>query len=90
MQATVEISMYPLAEDYAQAITEFILRVRRHAGVRAETNGLSTQLFGEYDHLMDILKDEMRTVLDERKVVFIMKLAAGERTRENLPTVLRA
>ena len=89
MQATVEISMYALSDDYEKKIIDFILRVKQNKNIRVEVNGLSTQLFGEYDELMDVLKAEMKNTFNNSKSVFVLKIAGSERTKEKLPEVLR-
>lgn len=89
MIATVEISMYALTDDYAKKVIGFIQRVKQYEGIRVEVNGLSTQLFGEYDLLMDVLKKEMRTDFDNGKAVFLMKIAGMELTKDKLPDVLK-
>ena len=89
MIATIEISMYALTDDYANKIIGFIQRVKKYPGIRAEVNGLSTQLFGEYDVLLDALKKEMEEELLHGKNVFLLKIGKGELTKENLPEVLK-
>ncbi|MDF2438111.1 MAG: hypothetical protein K0Q95_2487 [Bacteroidota bacterium] len=89
MQATVEISMYALEDGYEQKVIDFIQRVKRNKNIRVEVNGLSTQLFGEYDELMDLLKNEMRSSFENGKAVFLVKLAGSELTKEKLPDVLK-
>ncbi len=90
MQATVEISLYPLTENYAEVVIEFIQRLKRDT-IRMEVNGLSTQLFGEYEELMDLLQAEARRLFSERKAVIVMKFTAGPDalTKERLPEVLK-
>lgn len=89
MIATVEISMYALEDAYEQKVIDFIKSVKRNKNIRVEVNGLSTQIFGEYDELMDLLKNEMRTVFENGKAVFLLKLAGSELTKEKLPSILR-
>ncbi|MCK6650667.1 MAG: hypothetical protein L6Q66_13500 [Bacteroidia bacterium] len=89
MIATVEISMYALTDGYAEKVIDFIQRVKKHPGIKVEVNGLSTQLFGEYDHLMDVLKKEMRTDFENGKAVFLLKLAGSELTKDKLPEILK-
>ena len=89
MKASIDISLYPLTSEYEEVITNFILDLRKRPGIKVETNGLSTQLFGDYDTLMDILKEDIGRVFEERKAVFVLKLAADEHTREKLPGSLR-
>jgi uncharacterized protein YqgV (UPF0045/DUF77 family) len=89
MKASIDISLYPLTKDYPEIITDFILKLRERQGIKVETNGLSTQIFGDYDILMDILKHDIGQVLSLHKAVFVLKLAADEHTREKLPASLR-
>ena len=89
MIATIEISMYPLTEQYKQKIIDFVLRFKKNKDIRVEVTGLSTRLVGEYDLLMDVLKNEMHSVFENGKAVFILKIAGKEMTRESIPEVLK-
>jgi uncharacterized protein YqgV (UPF0045/DUF77 family) len=89
MIATVEISMYSLTDAYEQKVIDFIQRIKLNKDIRVEVNGLSTQLFGEYNMLMEVLKTEMKTVFEEGKAVFILKLAGMELTKDKLPEILK-
>ena len=60
MKASVDISLYPLVDEYIPAIKEFIERVQEYSGVSVVRNDLSTQLYGDYDQIMDLLKVELR------------------------------
>lgn len=60
MTIAVEISMYPLTEDYEPSILDFIARLEAHDGLRVEINSMSTQIFGEYDTLMPHLQATMK------------------------------
>ncbi len=74
MQASVDISLYPLKEDYIPAIAEFIDRISQHPQISVTRNDLSTQLFGDYDKIMDILKKEIRYSWETwGKGVFVIK-----------------
>lgn len=88
MIATIEISMYALSDDYAAKVIAFIQRVKQNKSIRVEVNGLSTQLFGDYDLLMKTLKEEMQHDLENGSTVFLLKIGPGELTREKLPSVL--
>ena len=88
MIATIEISMYALSDDYAERIIAFIQRVKQNRNIRVEVNGLSTQLFGEYEELMLLLKKEMQHDLENGRSVFLLKIDPGELTKEKLPSVL--
>jgi len=47
MQISVELSCYPLADDFIPMISNFIKKINQHPEVTAITNTMSTQLFGE-------------------------------------------
>lgn len=71
----VEISLYPLADEFIPAIQAFIDRLNTHAGLKVVTNSMSTQVFGDYDHVMGVLTREMRTTFaGGRKAIFVMKV----------------
>ncbi len=89
MIATIEISMYALTDGYEQKVIDFIQRGKENKDIRVEVNGLSTQLFGEYNLLMDVLKTEMQTDFENGRAVFLLKIASGERTKDKLPEVLK-
>ncbi len=85
MQASAEISMYPLTEHYKEPIIGFIGQLKKRPGLRVEVNGLSTQIFGEYDVVMDALKTGMAGVFSNGKAMFVLKIGRGELTPESLP-----
>ncbi len=89
MKTTVELSLYPLHQDYSKIVVDFVLELRKNKNIRFETNGLSTQIFGDYDEIMSLLTSEIKTVLSEQKAVFVMKVASGERSISNLPERLK-
>ena len=68
MDLAIEISMYPLNKAYETAILAFIGRLKAYPDITVQVNQLSTQLFGDYNLLMDCLHKEIKPAL----------LAAGE------------
>ena len=74
MKASIDMSLYPLSEDYKPAIRDFIQRVGEYDGVAIKRNDLSTQLFGDYDQIMDILKVEIKRSWETYgKGIFVVK-----------------
>jgi uncharacterized protein YqgV (UPF0045/DUF77 family) len=74
MKASVDISLNPLADDYIPAIKEFIERVQQYPDVAVVRNDLSTQLYGDYEQLMDLLKVELRLSWEKYgKSIFVIK-----------------
>ncbi|MFL2569530.1 MAG: hypothetical protein ACJ0QH_02345 [Flavobacteriales bacterium] len=75
MKCSVEISMYPLDVNYIEPITFFIKRLKRHPFISLETNGMSTQVFGDYDNVMTVIQKEIKnSFLLQQKVVFNIKV----------------
>ena len=79
MQLTVDISMYPLKDDFITPITWFIERVAAYPNIRRKTNALATQLTGPYDEVMDMLKVEMKASHAEfGQAIFVCKFLNGK------------
>jgi len=74
MNISVEISYYPLAQEYIPPIRSFIDRIRENKNLIAKTNGMSTQVFGPFDEVMDTLKKEMKKSFENPHSVFVMKV----------------
>jgi len=78
MRAAVEISMYPLIEGYRTMIRAFIERLKSDPELVVRSNTLSTQLWGDMDHLMQVLSREMRLSADAgAQLVFVLKVLPG-------------
>lgn len=75
MKTSVEISMYPLGREYIPDIKEFVERLKTHHELVVEVNGMSTQIFGEYRDIMQILTDEIEHSFQKNgKSVFVLKI----------------
>ena len=75
MKASVDISLYPLADEYIPAIKEFIERVQQYPQIAVVRNDLSTQLYGDIDQIMDLLKIEVKLSWEKYgKGIFVIKL----------------
>ena len=55
MDVSVEISLYPLNNEYIPPIQDFIDRVNDAEGLTVKTNVMSTQVFGKYEKVMSCL-----------------------------------
>lgn len=67
--------MYPLKEDYKPSIIAFIKKLRKHPFIKVNTNGMSTQVFGDYKRVMNAINTEMEnTFLNSNAVVFNLKV----------------
>ncbi|MEO6186555.1 MAG: YkoF family thiamine/hydroxymethylpyrimidine-binding protein [Steroidobacteraceae bacterium] len=77
MNIAVEISMYPLAEEYLPAIQSFIDRLRTNDRLQVLTNTMSTQVFGELDEVFAALQREIKASFEAGpRAVFVAKFLA--------------
>ena len=60
MNISVELTLTPLKDDYEPLIIDFIQRLRQ-SGLTVLENPLSTQVFGPYDVVMEVLNREIKT-----------------------------
>lgn len=74
MKLLVEISLYPLTQDFIPQIDHFIARLNTYEGITVWTNDISTQIVGDYDYVMKIIQDEVKRSFEfENKMVFVTK-----------------
>jgi hypothetical protein len=75
MDIGVEISLYPLRNDYIPPIKGFIERLNADGRFRVITNDMSTQVFGRYEEVMEALTRELRPTFErDGKAIFVMKV----------------
>ena len=81
MDISIEISLYPLAEQkFKSQIWAFIKRLRSIQGLHVVTNGMSTQVFGEYDLAVTAVMAEIKQVHHSlNSAVFNVKFIGGDR-----------
>jgi uncharacterized protein YqgV (UPF0045/DUF77 family) len=65
MKIAVEISLYPLNQQYEAPILDFIHRLNQHPGLKVHTNNMSTQIEGEYDLVMEALNKELKESMEK-------------------------
>lgn len=72
MQISVELTLSPLQDTFEQPIIDFIIKLR-NSGLKVLENPLSTQIYGDYDTVMNILHQEIKIALEaiERGVLYI-------------------
>jgi uncharacterized protein YqgV (UPF0045/DUF77 family) len=74
MNTSVDISYYPLKEEFIPPIKDFINRLNRYEKLTVKTNGMSTQVFGEYDDVMNAVVTEIKKSFELPHSVFILKI----------------
>ena len=88
MKITVDLSMYPLDQDYKPPIKAFIRRLRENADIELVTNQMSTQIRGEHARVMQVLNECMsETMQDEGRVVFVARYINADLDISQLPDI---
>jgi len=78
MRVAVEMSLYPLADEFIPPILDFIARLKAHPRLAVVTNSMSTQISGELDDVFDALRAEVAaTFANPRRSVLVMKVLGG-------------
>ena len=80
MKISVELTLTPLQDNYEPAIIDFIKNLR-NSGLTVLENPLSTQIYGDYDAVMNLLQKEMKLALEavERGLLYI-KIVKSDRS----------
>ena len=82
MRITVELSLYPLTENYVAPIRDFIARLKTYKDLSIVTNATSTQIVGAY--VFEILSKETEPTFAFGHNVFVMKVLGFERDIESI------
>lgn len=78
MIMTVEISMYPIRDDYLQPIKDFIAKLNLYLDLIVVTTPTSTRIQGEYTQVMKALTDAMAASYESYGTsVFVTKFLPG-------------
>ena len=75
MIVTVEISYYPLAENFNAPISEFIDRLTNNEKIKVEFGRMSSSITGEYQEVMKTLNKSMEIMMETNPSVFNIKIS---------------
>ena len=80
MEISVELTLTPIQDNYEPAIIDFIKSLRA-SGLTIKENPLSTQVYGDYDKVMEVLNKEMKIDLEavDRGLMYI-KIVKSDRS----------
>ena len=80
MEISVDISMYPLQQEFEIPILAFISQLEKEENVEVVRNELSTQIHGDYKTIMALLEKEMFSVFTEiPDSIFVLKFVGNNR-----------
>jgi len=81
MQLSIEISNYPLDQQYKAPIKDFIARLALNSQVTTSSNIMSTQVFGDYEVVMALLNQEMKASFERfGTMIFVVKFINADLT----------
>ena len=79
MFVSVEISLYPLRDEFVPTIEAFLERLRARTDLTILSNTMSTRVIGEYDRVFEALHAEMRRTHETvPHAVFVAKIVGGD------------
>ncbi len=79
MYLSVQLSYYPFDANFKPPIKEVIARLQ-DSGLEVYPNRMSTQVFGEFDAVMQALSDTMKWSFERfGKAVFVANFLEGDR-----------
>ena len=80
MNISVELTLSPLQDNFETPIIQFIKKLRA-SGLTVLENPLSTQVFGDYDEVMELLNSEIKESFKNLDhVVLTMKVVKSDRS----------
>jgi len=80
MQISVELTFSSLQDDFEEHIINFIKKLR-DSGLTILENPLSTQVFGDYDAVMNLLQNEIKEAFELMdKGLLFMKVVKSDRS----------
>ena len=81
MKLSIELTLTPLKKDFIPTIKSFILKLRS-LGFIVKENPLSTQIYGDFDSVMQSLVPLIRnTFKDEEAIMLHLKMVKGDRSQ---------
>lgn len=83
MTTSIDISYYPLTEAFIPHVQDFIDRLNTYKNIKVSTSGISTQVFGGYREVMQIITDEIEKSFELPNSVFVLKIINAELTEYN-------
>jgi len=74
MHISVEISYYPLNEEYKKPILQFIEALKENKNLLVRTNTMATQVFGEFEDVMATVTKCIKNAFELPHSVFVLKV----------------
>ena len=86
MNISIEISMYPLQQNFTPVIDRFLEQLHQIDQLKVQTNNMSTQVFGPLDlvfyHIQRLITDTYQTV---DQCPFVIKVLKSDVSLNEIP-----
>ena len=82
MKITIEMSLYPVCDNYLAIIKAFIAKLKTYDNISILCNNVSTQISGDYEVIMQLLNKEIKEIFLEQRSVFVIKFLEGDKINE--------
>lgn len=81
MKCSVEISYYPLRDDFKPCVRAFLEDLSHYRDIKVRTGSISTQVFGEYRIVMQALTECMERTFEDPQSIFVLKILGVDRDK---------
>lgn len=81
MKTSIEISYYPLSDEYKAPIKKFIASLSKQENVVVEPTSMSTRVFGEYADVMKAVTICMEEAFELPNSTFVLKIMNMDRNK---------
>lgn len=78
MRTIVDVSLYPLQNDFIPHIDSYIYMVQKNASLEVSVSDTSTTIKGDYDEVMSTLAKAMKEHLKSVPCTFNLRILGGE------------
>jgi uncharacterized protein YqgV (UPF0045/DUF77 family) len=79
MTATIELSYYPLNNEYPASVLRFLEKLNAIPDLEVSTNGMSTVIIGDFKYIWSQLGSMLEVHFNQEDAIAVMKVAGGRR-----------
>ena len=81
MKTSIDISYYPLNQEFRGPIKAFIADLESKENITVRSNSMSTQVFGEYDEVMAAVTECIKNAFELPESTFVLKIINMDRNK---------
>ena len=74
MNLSIELTAYPLEDEYLPVVEKYIKHLRSYKNIKIEVFPTCSVIFGKHDDVIDVLSSSIKWIVKQKnKVVFLSK-----------------